>query len=60
MYFMGKLHISILEYFDHKLLAGNVQLIRILNVDSQESHKYFILWPSRQVCVSKIPKFLSH
>lgn len=60
MYFMGKLYISILKHFDHKLLAGNVQLIKILNVDRQESPKYFILWLSPQVCVPKIPMVLSH
>lgn len=43
MSFIGNLGISILKQFDHKLLDRNVQLIKIVNIDRQESSQYIFL-----------------
>lgn len=66
---IGKLGISLVKHFDHKLLLhGNVQLIIIFNVDRQESFQYIFLDQNKvrlslvisQVCVPQALKIPSH
>lgn len=66
--FIGKLGISILKHFDYqKLLGRNIQLLKILNGDWQESSQYIFFGQKEvqllgisQVCVPQALRIPSY